>query len=533
MTLLTALVLIFFLGLPGPARADIFIGSLPFDCSTDGETYIVTADLNQASGTALSVTADGVTLLGADGGKTLTYASSGAGTAIEVQAGVSGLTIFDLDLVQGTVQDGSAGISGGPVSSTVIRDCTVTVRSGAGAVATAIDIAVSPSETASSIHGCTINLSGENRFYGLASEGSWNVHDNTFNVSDHAMTDCGGGDYPFVISPGTGMIIQNNTFNIDGGKVNGIASWGADNVRVIGNTIHFASTCGGRTFLMNGGADGWEIAGNAVTVTSDTSEAQYVVRIRGIDGNSADNHIVHDNTIDATGAAGEVAVVSLGDNSDMRGNRFHDNILRGTTSVISFYGLSSDTDFYCNVIEHAGADGYAVDIRDRTPADAVFSHNEITTARTDGMLVFTSVSNEANVTFCASGVDEAVVAGGGSVAVTAEPCQDGPCTDDSCTDLGYQCCEACAAEPHPELDDTCFGRVCCLSCAVEDSETADMPDLPDLPDFPDAGDEADPVDADTDPAYDLAADGRDAAADPEDEREDGRGDSGCGCALVR
>lgn len=347
----------------------IDVSSCGQNLSSAGSTYTLTQNISASSGTCLNVTASNITIDG--NGKTMTITTNNSDTT-----GIDG--------------NGNSGLE---------------------------------------IKNLTMSLQGTDRFYGLYEIGGADVHNCTFTVTNHSMSSCGSGSYPYVVYNAGSAEIYGSTFNIDGGKVNVFGTWGRDNTLIHDNTITYDCNCGGRVFLMNGGANGWQIYNNDITVTgSSNSNDQYVVRIRGLDSTTASNHIIHHNTIDATTytGTGTVHIISLGDNSNTQTNNdfYYNWIKAGDQQAVQYYSSNfSDHDFYCNKIEHDDSN-IAVQIGAQNPSDVVWSNNSITTNRVDGYLVNTTTTS-TGTTFCESDVSSGEVGGGGSVSYDTDPCQDG------------------------------------------------------------------------------------------------------------
>jgi hypothetical protein len=148
--------------------------------------------------------------------------------------------------------------------------------------------------------------------------------------------------------------------------------------------------------------------------------------VRGIDGGASNNNLIYNNTIDATRATGRIDLISLGDNTAIKGTKINNNVLKGNYNIIDWYGGANETDIYCNDITHSGNSGYAINIGDRTPSATTISNNQISTNRTDGKLVYTTV-NSSGVYICSSEINSSDIAGGGNVSIGSEPCPNSPC----------------------------------------------------------------------------------------------------------
>jgi hypothetical protein len=234
------------------------------------------------------------------------------------------------------------------------------------------------------------------------------------------------------------MKVYENTFDISGEKVNVVASYGADQVEVYNNVFFYNSSNGGRIIFPDGGAEYWEIHDNEITITSNTSEAQYGIRVRGIDGRSSNYNLIYNNSIDASGASGPIEVISLGGGSaTSHHNSVYNNYLKGNSNIINWYGLSDDGDFYCNKIIHTATDGgYPINLRDNPVENTRFWNNDISTGRSDGKLVYSKMSN-SSVVFCSDDISTDDMAGVAlSVSSSAcgsacdNPTVDGPSSDD-------------------------------------------------------------------------------------------------------
>jgi hypothetical protein len=400
------------------------ISSLPYTIKSSGY-YEVVNNLSISAGIGITIDADNVTLYGAGGGKTITYAKSGKGIGIMVEYGVSNLTIYNLTLTQSSAHDKSVAIDGGPVTKTIIRDSTINIKSAVDRVVKGIS--VKAADTSSYIQNNVFNISGKNRFYGIGSgDGPWRIQNNRFNVSNHSMSECGSGSYPYVIYVSSDMVINANTFNLAGGKVNGIASYGADNVKIYDNNFVYNSTCGGRLIFPDAGAEGWEIYDNYFKVI----QGGYVIRIRGTNGNGGSNdHKIHNNTIDATKAQanGGIYLISLGGKYPSFGNKIYNNYLKGSSDLIDWYGITENTTFSCNTIEHIGTSGYAVNFDDKKATKTTFARNDITTKRSDGNLVHIK-SSDSSIKFCDYDITSSQVTGGGSVSISSSVCNSVSCS---------------------------------------------------------------------------------------------------------
>jgi hypothetical protein len=405
-------------GLDVHVYAATTIDTLPYTINSSGE-YQISQDLSISSGTGITINADNVTLSGT--GTRITYSVSAPGTAINISSGRENIVIQNLTLHQEGVYQNSKGITGSSLQSFVADNITINVISGVSTAGYGFDVSA---DSNSHIQNCSINISGESRFYGIDKPSNMKIHDCTFTVSNHSNP----SQYPYVIYNPDNSEIYNNHFDINGAKVNVFGSWGGDNNLIHGNTINYNCTDGGRVFLMNGGADGWEIFNNTIIVTSNTSESQYVLRIRGIDGKSADNNSFHHNTVDITNASGQISAISLGDNSPMYGNKIYSNLLKSKSSVVNFYHSNADdTEIFCNDIQALGS-AFPISIRNRTPSNVKLYNNTYTTERTDGKLVQVTTS-VTGVTFCDSDINSSDLFGGGSVSISPEVCQPDICSD--------------------------------------------------------------------------------------------------------
>ena len=437
--------LIFFLtpGLYIPGYAATSIDNLPYIINSSGE-YQISQDLSISSGTGITIDADNVTLSGTGTETNIFYSVSGSGTAIEISGSRENIQIRNLTLYQEGIYLNSKGITGSSLQSFVADNVTIHVKSGVSAAGFGFDVS---GDSNSHIQNCSLNISGQSRFYGIDNPSNLKIHDCTFSVSDHSNP----SQYPYVIYNPSSSEIYNNRFDINGAKVNVFGSWGGDNNLIYGNTINYNCTDGGRIFLMNGGADGWEIYNNTIIVTSNTAESQYVLRIRGIDGRSADNNLFHHNTVDITGASGQIAAVSLGDNSPMYGNKIYGNLLKSNSNIVNFYSSNvNDTEIFCNDIQAQG-DAYPIAISYRTPSNVRIFNNTLSSERTDGKLVYVT-SPATGVTFCDSDISGSDLSGGGSVNINPEVCQPDICSGLTGTidnDLNLQIKEYSLSQNYP------------------------------------------------------------------------------------
>jgi hypothetical protein len=413
------LVFFFIPVLYAPVYAATDIDSLPYTISSSGE-YQISQDLSISSGTGINIEADNVTLYGTETGTRIVYSVSGSGTAIEISERRENILIRDLTLHQQGVYLNSKGITGSSLQSFVADNVTINVKSGVSTAGYGFDVS---GDSSSHIQNCSLNISGESRFYGIDSPSSMKIHDCTFTVSNHSNP----SQYPYVIYNPSNSEIYKNDFDINGAKVNVFGSWGGDNNLIYGNIINYSCTDGGRVFLMNGGADGWDIYDNTIIVTSNTAESQYVLRIRGIDGNSADNNLFHHNTVDISGTSGEIYAISLGDNSPMYGNKIYSNLLKSNTNVVNFYSSNADdTEIFCNDIQALGS-AFSISISYRTPDNVKIFNNTYSTERADEKLVYVTTS-ATGVTFCDSDITGSDLSGGGTVNINPVICQPDKCS---------------------------------------------------------------------------------------------------------
>jgi hypothetical protein len=417
------------------------ISRLPYTISSSG-SYQISSDLSVNSGAGITISASNVVLYGANSGTRIEYSKSGKGYGIDIKSGKSNIEIYNLDLKQVSSYDGSASVNGGAASGVDIHDCKFTIKSGTGAVATAIGLKVS--DSSSQVRNCTFNISGVDRFYGFKPYvGAWKIHDNTFTVSNHVRN--GYNPYPFVVYASSNMEIYDNDFNIDGQVINGIAAYNRDNVKVHDNVINYASDKGGRMIFPDGGSSNWEIYDNQITVNSQTGDTQYIIRVRGIDGGASNNTKIRRNTVDASNASGPIYLLSLGDNYAITGTVIAENYFKGKYSIFQWYGTANSTDIYCNTIVHTGTSGYPFYIGSRSPSDTNIFNNTLSTNRSDGALIYTTKSN-GGVKVCNNDLGSSEIAGGGSVSITGTVCSS------SCTDVAGPPVSTPPPDPEPEPD---------------------------------------------------------------------------------
>ncbi len=406
-------------GVYGHVTAATSIDTLPYTISSSGE-YQISQDLSISSGTGITIDADNVTIYGTGTETKINYSVSGAGTAVKISEGKENILIRDLSLQQQGIYSNSKGITGTSLKNFAADNVTIHVKSGISAAGYGFDVSA---DSNSHIQNCSINISGQSRFYGIDGPSNMKIHDCTFTVSNHSNP----SQYPYVIYNPDHSEIYNNHFEINGAKVNVFGSWGGDNNLIYGNTINYSCTDGGRIFLMNGGADGWDIYDNTIIVTSNTSESQYVLRIRGIDGKSADNNLFHHNTVEISGTSGKISAISLGDNSPMYGNKIYSNLLKSNSNVVNFYHSNADdTEIFCNDIQAIG-NAFPISISYRTPSNVKIYNNTYSTERADGKLVYVTTS-ATGVTFCDSDITSSDLSGGGSVNISPEVCEPNICS---------------------------------------------------------------------------------------------------------
>lgn len=407
------------LGICAQGYSATIINRLPFTINSGGE-YLISQDFSIASGTGIYIDSDDVTLIGSGDGKTIKYSVTGAGTAIQISQGRHNIVIKNLTLHQENIYNSSKGIDGSSLTSFTADNLTINIKSGISKAAYGFDVS---GDSHSHIQNCAINISGESRFYGIDRPNNMKIHDCVLTVRNHINP----AQYPYVIYNPHNTEIYNNRFDINGAKVNVFGSWGGDNNIIHGNVINYSSTNGGRIILINGGADGWEIYDNTITINSSTSDAQYVLRIRGIDGKTADNNLFHHNTVDITRASGKVYAVSLGDNSPMYGNKIYSNLLISNSSVIHFYHTNAaDTDVFCNDIQAKG-NAFPIDISHRTPSGVNIYNNKLSSERSDGKLLFVT-SSAMGVQFCDNDINSSDISGGGIVSIDSAACRPSQCS---------------------------------------------------------------------------------------------------------
>lgn len=362
------------------------IPSLPATLSKAGETYILSSDLNfTGSGSAISITASNITLDG--GGRTIRYCDTSTScTGIRI-GGVSGTTIRNLSLQQGTSTSGAATAIGGTAGTGTLVDSVkfnLVARPGAGT----FGVNVAASGAGSELRSSVFNISGNDAIESVNNSGSaaWQVHDNTWNVTSLTYT----STYPRLINVGTLSQYYNNTITVDSKSryINLFISWQQRDVKIYSNRINFASQHG-RIFHLDDSTSGFEIHDNHVTVTSQNEgqDTVYVFRLRSDAGHrGASNNKIHHNTIDATNSKSVLGISIGADTYANDNNDFSHNIISTPSTPIDFYGdYASNTAFYCNRINHTSSSGYPIYVLGSLHTGIRFENNAITTGRSDGV----------------------------------------------------------------------------------------------------------------------------------------------------
>jgi hypothetical protein len=223
--------------------------------------------------------------------------------------------------------------------------------------------------------------------------------------------------YPRLINVGSGSQYINNRISVDGNSeyVNIFVSWSKADGKILGNTIDYASIHG-RPILLDNGSRRWEVADNDIRVTSRNTgdNTVYVIRIRSDVSSGSSDHNIHHNTIDASGSSKVHLIEMGGGDFTNQNNRISYNKLIGPTRPIQYYNnTNSDTQFFCNDIEHNSSSGYPVYVYGTSHSNTSFDHNRITTERSDGNKVFFSQeqTNSDSWMFCESDVENSDIAG--------------------------------------------------------------------------------------------------------------------------
>lgn len=436
-----AIVLLLLLG-AAPAWAVTDITSLPFTCSTAGETYVVSSNLTLNSGDAITVTADNVVINGNN--KTVTYAVTGQGYGILINTTVTSIEIYNLALTQGGY-DPAAGqrvhgiYRNGNISGVKIHDNTINIAK-SGAVADAFGYAIYLANIANpsignAIYSNTITATGMSGGRGISisaqGTGSFSgfIDSNTITLSNMTSVPAGYPSAIFISDvPGT-LNIYSNSITIDSGSsvAQGIAFWNTDNSVVRNNTISMAGK-GSRAILINGGASNNEVYLNTITITSQNGVGEISSGIRVRFGSNSNN--IYRNIITATGAINGFPI-RYGEDSGSgipTGNVFHHNTLSSNSRVVSIEGACTNTDFYANIITNTNTvSGYAIYIyghNGEVVNDLVFSHETIT-GKTVRIIGISGETGTVGVSFCSSGLavpDVSVGAGIHDWGITSSNC---------------------------------------------------------------------------------------------------------------
>lgn len=350
-----------------PALALTTINSLPYNCTMPGETYVLASDLSLASGNAITVSTNDAVIDG--NGKTLVYASTGAGYGIFINFSVTRLEIKNFKLVQGAYDpvDGErvhAIFRSGDYSGVKIHDNAIRVNHGGGA-GNAYGHGIrltnnSASSTGTEIYRNNIAITGTSAGYGISLDnGASRIFENTIAMSGLSSAPAGYGRAISV--GGRGIEIHGNTISLDANSdtIQGISLWGARNVAIHGNTIASAANHA-RAILIDGDSDNNRIYRNRINMTSrhTTGDASAGIRIRF----GSDHNLIYANTIDASKALNSFPIRLGGE--DTRGgqspnltppanNIIHDNTLSSSSRVISLEDNGSDTHFYRNRVTAA------------------------------------------------------------------------------------------------------------------------------------------------------------------------------------
>jgi hypothetical protein len=366
------------------AQAATTITSLPARLDASGTTYVLGSDLTYSgSGPAITIGASNVTLDG--GGRTVRYCdSSSTCSGITLGSGVSGVTVKNVTLQQGSGSGNATAIGGWSNSNVIIDGVRFNLRAKASAT---YGVNVNTSSAGSELRNSTMTITGNDFIEAIQNDQSaaWNVHHNTINVNGVGYS----STYPRVINTGSGSQYHNNTINVDGNSryVNMFVSWQQSNVKIYANKISYASHHG-RPIHLDDSSSGFEIYDNDIKITSQNTgeEVVYVFRLRSDAGHrGSSNHRIHHNTVDASGATSTLGVSIGADTYANANNEFSYNIFRSRSSPIDFYGdYASNTSFFCNKIEHTSSSGYPITVYGTLHTGISFENNLITTQRSDG-----------------------------------------------------------------------------------------------------------------------------------------------------
>jgi len=321
--------------------------SAPGTLSKSGETYVLTADIT-ASGTAFSITANGITLDGQ--GHTVVYATGGSGNAVYMDNRGS-VTVKNLviDLPANSSASGTAAaVRAGSCTGCVVDNCTINLDKGTASGNTALSFAYGVGDTVSNC-----NLTVRPVAYGvdLQQNNGARVFGNTIlmranYVNSYAIcinASCSGPSAP------GGTQIYNNNITVEGGSgtYKGIGIGVGMNFRngqIYGNTISDASEQA-RALMLDSGAYNNIVHDNVISTTGGSC--------RGIRLRDSSNNEFYNNTVNTTGGGGTPLEVGRADStfSGVAYNVIHDNHFRAegaNTPAVLLYEDSEHNAFYGN-----------------------------------------------------------------------------------------------------------------------------------------------------------------------------------------
>jgi hypothetical protein len=425
-TRVAAIILAAFLS-TGSAFATTVISSLPFTASKAGETYLVAAGLPPlASGNAINISADGVTIDGQN--NTITYAVSGTGKGIVVGYSPTTFTIKNVILVHGAYVpqanefDHAIEIDGNKHNYQILNN-NVTLRN-AGTVASTFMYGIWHTDfnalsTGNVISGNTFNISGQSAakaIYIDAQTGDtqpWNgtIDHNTINLSGVTSQPAGrSGGIEAGIATVTGTI-NNNSIYMDPTvfETGGITLYGCNGWSVMNNTIHVSGYYS-RAVLLDG-SNSNVISYNTITYDSAPSttvasdETSSGIRLRF----SSSYNVVSNNNVDTTGyAAVGIRIGGTepvpGHTTRPSGNVITSNTFQSATRAVTIEE-GADTSFVGNTITNTSPAGIAIYVYDTTGTpnihfngDKISGFNTSLCGTTNCLVLF--ASNVSNFTFC-------------------------------------------------------------------------------------------------------------------------------------
>lgn len=286
-----------------PANALTMIDSLPFDCNATGETYQLSQDLTLSSGTAIRISADGITLDG--NGHNIMYASGGPGYGVLIATTTTSLTIKNLTLQQGAYSPANgervhAIYRNGRGSGIRIQDNTIVVRNG-GESPNSSGFGIALHNTAEStfniIRGNNIVMSGGSGGRGISIDGRWEgeIAENTIVLESFSNSPTGYPKAIYIIGA-LNTVIRENELILKASvmQAQGIALWNSDSCTIENNTIRISGTHA-RGILIDGDSDDNLVTGNYIvsTTTIDDGNALRGITIRF----GSDRNLVTNNTI--------------------------------------------------------------------------------------------------------------------------------------------------------------------------------------------------------------------------------------------